>query len=1210
MAREYTPEQLAAINTTDRTILLSAAAGSGKTATLTERLIRMITDPEKPLDVTRMLIVTFTRAAAKELRERISAALSAAIEKDPANKRLARQMLLLPSAKIRTIDAFCNDLVRGHTDALGITPLYRIPDEAEAALLALEVMDDLIEEVYRGDYRAEGLDVFLLAESLVSVKQEKALGEKLLKFYTDSVVSYIDGEGLLREAAEDLAKGASLAFFDTAIGRAFLENTVEELAARAAILRTLSAEARETETEKEAEALSLSAEGMSLYLEGLAAAAREGYAAFHTALSLPPPKATAVSDSKLTEAGRACKAFRSDSLGFRKGLFESLERWDEESIGRLFAETHRVALSLSLLLSEFSRRFADAKRERGLCEYSDLSHFAYRLLVDEKGEKTPLAHELTAAFDVVSIDEYQDVNEIQHKIFEAISSPTNRFMVGDIKQSIYGFRGAEPSIFAALRATFPTLTEKSDRAVLFLTRNFRSADRILSFANGVFDFLFGTVGDSIGYAEEDRLRPPERKAGDTPLDTPTPTLFLLPDEGEEEDAPDEMAFVAKQIRLLLSSGRRADGSPVKPSDIAVLTRSNRSKRSALLALRAADVPSFYEEEEDFFAHSEVLLALCLLNAVNNPRRDIYLAGLLRSPLYRFTMEELVRIKRRGGATLYDALTRYAEEEDFEKGRAFLSELAAFRAKAEGERADRLLRYLFDKTAIMAAVDEEGQDRLYRLYELARGRESLSFHGVYSFISYINDLMAAGKGSGGKTGKGNEAEGVYVDTVHGTKGLEFPICFLTGCGARLSYDPPDRLPVNYIKGLGFASPVASHDGLGVVSSPLYRILGAVRKRRELEEEVRVLYVALTRPKEQLFITAALSGSAEDFLSNAKLLRRFPSAFMLSAKRNYAAWIAAALGDDPDRLTVKSLSSEPLSEVTEEGIAPHAAAQAEEATAPVADEEKVKEAYDLFEERFSFVYPHTAEASLPGKLSVSRLYPGFLDESEGEGAPLSEEERQALLDDSRADRAPLAPFYLSGIETDAAAKAGTATHLFLQFCDFSDILTTDGCHCEKIEQELARLTRLGFLDSADSARVRQKELADFAVSPLAEEIRRARALHRELRFNTLLPATLLATEQREKYEGLEIFVQGVIDLLIEREDGSLLLVDYKTDRLPREALTDKRKARDFLFGRHASQLTYYAEAAKRIFGKTPTLAIYSLHAGALLLLDEESEEGRAL
>lgn len=1221
MARTYTPEQLAAINTTDRTLLLSAAAGSGKTATLTERLIRMITHPEHPLDVSRMLIVTFTRAAAKELRDRISAALSAAIEKDPANKRLAKQALLLPSAKIRTIDAFCNDLVRGHTDAIGITPFYRIPDGAEADLLAMEIIDDLIEEAYRGDYAAEGLDVSLLSESLSSVKNERKLGEKLFRFYREKVTNYAYGIALLREAVEDLARGKALPFFETRIGDTYRKAVAEELTERAKILRALGERAFAVESEKDGTALRVSATELADYFDGVRAAMAGGFDAFVAALAQEPPKAKSTTrGGTLSVEGNRCKSFRTGCLDTRRDLLKRVSVWDEAGLHRLFDETHKIALSLALLLDEFDRRYAAAKRERGLCEYSDLSHFAYRLLLDEAGNKTPLAERLTEAFDVVSIDEYQDVNEIQHKIFEAISSPTNRFMVGDIKQSIYGFRGAEPSIFAELRKRFPPLAESTgNEAVLYLTHNFRSSDGILELANGVFDFLFGVVGDSIGYTAADRLNPPPPPTEGAPPRpprpvTPTPTLYLLPgakdEDDEDEESPDEMAFVAKLVRRLLREGRLADGSPVKPSDIAILTRKNKTKHRALLALTEAGIPSFYEEEEDFFAHSDVLLALCLCHAVNNPRRDIYLAGLLRSPLYGFTMDDLVRIRREGGATLYDSLVAYTEKNGLSKGHAFLAELADFRLRAEGERTDRLLCYMFDKTAIWATLDEDGRDRVHRFCELARKRESLSFQGLYSFLSYINDLIDVGKGKGGeKTGKGTKEDGVYVDTVHGTKGLEFPICILAGCGARLSTDPPDRTPINYLTDVGFASPVSSHDGMGRIGSLLYSALGGCRKRREMEEEIRVLYVALTRPKEQLYITAAMGKKqdTESFLEGARLLKDFPSAYMLYARCSYAAWIVAALEGDPSRLTVKDLSRDPALIITEtatDGVTAKStevddgAKDTETESAERAAE--VAAAYARYKERFSFVYPHAAEASLPGKLSVSRLYPGYLDESDGEGAPLTEEERLSLTEkEDGRPFTPAAPFYLSGVEESAAAKAGTATHLFLQFCDFSSILQTGGSKSEIIDKELARLVARGFMAEKDAERVRREELAVFADSPLAEEIASAARLHREMRFNTYLPASLFAERDKEKYEGLEIFVQGVIDLLVEREDGSLLLVDYKTDRLPTEALSDENAARAFLFERHLTQLRYYREAVFRIFGKTPTLALYSLHAGKVLL-----------
>ncbi len=1204
MARTYSREQLDAIQTTDRTVLLSAAAGSGKTSTLTERLIRMITREKDPLDVSRMLVVTYTRAAAGELRERISDALAEAIEKDPTNKTLAKQALLLPTAKIRTIDSFCNDLVRGHTEELDISPLYRIPDDAEMEILGMGVMEDLIEEAYAGDFAPEGLDTVFLAESLVTVKTEKALVPLLLDFFKKELSHHINGTELLREEAVYLKACASLPFFATRYGELLCRQLTETLTERTAVLRALTQKAQETERPEIAAALQNNCDTVCAWATEVLSALPKGYTEAKAAMSAPIDKAEATADNELTVTGMQCKTFRADFLKLRTARLAESFCLSEEELRQVFVLTHRLALSVYLLLSEYERRFTEEKKRLRLCEYRDLELFAHRLLLDKEGKKTPLAEQLTASFDVVCIDEYQDVNKMQHEIFEAISSPTNRFMVGDIKQSIYGYRGADCTIFKNLRTNFPSLTENKNEAVLFLTRNFRSAESILSFANGVFDFLFGIVGESIDYVEEDRLRPRTYEEGEVPPTPPKPTLFLLPSKHDDAEPVSEEAFVAKQIRALLNGEKLANGKDITPSDIAVLVPTNKKKQPVYAALAEIGVPVCYEEDDPFFTRGEILLALCLCNAVSNPRKDIYLAGLLRSPLYRFTMEELIKIKRVGGETLYDALVTYTEREDFPKGKAFLAELSTFRARAKGERADRLIRYMFDKTAIFAAADREGQERLRRFYELAREKESISYHGLYRFIAYLNDLCAKGSSLGTKTAKGAGTDGVRITTIHKAKGLEYPICFLLGSSGLVGGTQGADGPMHFSPTTGFCAPMSIADGLGIMSSPLQSIWAEDSIRLSLEEDVRVLYVALTRPKERMYIAAAPAKKADGFWSDVALLHDHPSFAMLLAGRRYLNWILAALLDRPDLMTVKKLTEDPAASVIE---TPHAVKKetegekkAEGDCASLPKEEKSAEAFEeekkaflsLYEARFSFIYPHAAEAALPGKVSISRLYPGYLDE-------------EAEETDEEAFRMPVAPDYLLEEKGNLAALAGTATHLFLQFCDLSRLLREDIPAALRIEGELKILTdEKHFLPKEAKELVQKEELAAFLSSDLAKELAAAKETYKEFRFNTHLPASLFAAKEEslEKYGDLSVFVQGVIDLLLVKEDGSLLLVDYKTDRLPYQARKDEREAKRFLFERHGDQLTYYAEAVARIFKKRPTIAIYSLPAAKLFFAEE--------
>ncbi len=1192
MARQWTPEQLRALETTDRTVLLSAAAGSGKTATLTERLIRMITDEKEPLDVSRMVVVTFTRSAAAELRERIARALDEALAQNPKSRHLLRSSLLLPSATIRTIDSFCNDLVRGNAESLGIPLYYRIPDPAEVKLLMAEVMDRLIEDAYDGTFRAEGLDVAYLAECATDARNVKELGPLLTKLHT-SLDGYPDGLAIFRRSLEALEKAKKQPFFETPWGEIVKNETVSLLRDYA---EGLGKARREALIEGDPLYLS-SLDGAVAEVERFAISAAESagvsYTAAKTVLSSFVCPSLRSGDDKLLTASLAAKRYTKRFEGALRGLLTRFFAWEEKDIPYAAGESARLTRTVLLLLEEFDRRYTAEKRRAGLCTYADLEHLAYRLLYGDDGKTTALARELRDSYDAICIDEYQDVNDLQHLIFEAIAKPHNRFMVGDIKQSIYAFRGAKPSIFASLRASLPSYEEGKESTVLYLTKNFRSHGHLIDFNNAVFDFLFDMVGEGIGYRAEDALvcgkEPPA-------FSLPLPELLYSHKQVGSDDKTTEWDIIAEKIRDLLANGKRDDGSPIKPSDIAILYRSGTARPAELSdALLSHGIPVLTKDTRHFFENPEILLALCLLHTVNNPRRDIYLAGLLRSPLYGFTMEELIALRRTDGTTLYDALCAYTETHpDFLKGKRFLSELSRFRSVSEGESADRLCRRLFEETALYAVTDTEGKKRLRTLYDCARKYEGGAFHGLYRFLSYLNEIYESGASLGADRVLG-DSEGVKIMTMHASKGLEFPVCIVADTKP---YERGHKEKLRFHPSLGIALSVRDESGLAVLDNPFYIALEAAEERDALEEEIRVLYVALTRASEQMYITAHSSAKADTVKEAASLLSAFPSRTMLGSTA-YFEWILAAL------MRKSHLGRSLLDTNTAVRAYVRGTAETEEYKEEVSTEEKKEEHaptpeeiqhyYKLYKERFSFTYPHAA-AELPGKVSVSRLYPAYLDEEE----PFHPAE-QAFLEAAEPPEAKeekhTVPFFLSGVEGNVAAKAGIATHLFLQFCDFSALKgESDEELRSAVLRELDRLLASGFLHKLDAERVRVEEIVNFAKSDLQKEILQAKSVRREFRFNTWLPASLFSDKAPEKYEGQKIFTQGVIDLLLETEDGALILADYKTDRLTRDMLADPEKARELLLTRHATQLRYYAIAAERIFGKKPrAVKIYSLHAG---------------
>ncbi len=1183
--RIWTPAQRAAIDTRDRTLLVSAAAGSGKTATLTERIISSLIDPVQPADLSRMLIVTFTKKAAAELRERIEAALTDALRRDPENTRLARQLVLLPSAHVSTIDSYCNFIVKQNAAALGISPTFRVSDEAERALLMHTVMDELIDALFAGELSAVDGDAFaVFAADLVSARSESELADVLISTYV-TLQGQEDPLGVLSKNAEDYAREKDAPIFSTRAGRSITERTEQLLAhytkALPALLDCIRDECNELfikyipKIEEYLDTLSL-----------LQTALSHGYAAVREQLktlkfpTLPPAKRGEEKPPSARALDGLCKTLR-DTL---KALLSRQYAYTEEQWHASYAAlSDRMAL-LFEVLSLFDARFLEEKQRRGVLDFADIERLTYQLFYDG-GAPSEVARAVGEGLDAIYIDEYQDINVIQHKIFEAISKPRNRFMVGDIKQSIYSFRHAEPSIFADLRAKFPPLSADGDAASIFMSNNFRCDRVVIDLVNDIFTPLFTLAGDSIGYTAEDNLIF-SKKYELPPQDTPVTTALFFPAEQPTQTDPvtevkqisAEAAWVAEEISRLLEGGARLqNGKPIEPSDIAILLRTGREKTAIYArALRARGLDSTADENTEFFMNPEILLALSLLNAIDNPHRDIYLAGLLHSPLFSFSMEEMMELRRLGDAdrsrSLYDTLLSYHAERPSEKCEKLIRFLEKWRARAEGMPVDRLLRELYSETGLLSMhADGTGRrQNLLLLYNYARRFEAGSYKGLYNFIAYINEIIAAGKRFADIKSPSESSRAISILTMHKSKGLEFPVVFVCDCGTRFNR-PHQKQNLVYHPALGLA--MRMNDGGGVVSiehPARFAVLDAIDVSQN-EEELRVLYVALTRARERLYITGSVNKRPEEYMSEIREAARTLSRETVLHSPNSLFWMLAATGGMPGGRAPLCLSGDSPAEKT--------VAETEEA--PSAKEDAALTA--LLSERFAYRYPYAHMLGVPRKISVSRLYPSVLDETEEDAPPQKE---------SDAPFVPTVPAFLGGDDGKESARRGTATHLYLQFCDLRNLRDLGAA------AELSRLTEQGFLTQEDAARVRLDEIEAFSASRTFTELLSATELHRETRFHITLPASEFTTdaEKRALLVGETLTVQGVMDCVYRRADGKLILLDYKTDRLTREELNDRMLARERLVSRHGEQLSYYVKACVSLFGQAPDeVLIYSLPLG---------------
>ena len=1168
----WTDQQLSAINTRDKTLLVSAAAGSGKTATLTERIIRSLTDPVSPMNIDSILVVTFTKAAAGELRAKISRALNKAVEENPTNAHLKRQLYLLPSAKIRTIDSFCNEILRANCDRVGLTPGFRIADGAECELMAISIIEGLIESVYNGEEPdiASPAEFEELCDCLTdSGKTEELSGVlRAISLKCDNSEWGIDLLGRMIESYNCPGKAVENTLYGEYLMGLYHKMLGHYTHCYEKYLRELGAG-----DDAEQKYLSTVYSDRDL-LRRLDAC--QGYAeARENILNMqfaPLPVVRKGKTSRMEDFHALRDMMKKDLKDMQENFIYTAGQWEE-----LYSSLYRVMSVLYRFEKRFDIMFTEEKRRRGALSFNDVARYTYKCLVKE-GEPTDIARNVSSQFDAIYIDEYQDVNSLQNSIFKAISRPDNRFMVGDIKQSIYVFRSACPDIFASMKKEFPSLKDANgDCASIFMSRNFRCDEGIVDFVNNVFDRAFSFVAESIGYVDDDRLEFAKKYEG-SPPEYSYPTLCML--EKEDSSAPE---VVARKISELLSEGRLNDGSPIRPSDIAIIIRDAKGRDGKYAeALEKAGIPCCISAAKDFFLSPEVLLALCLLNSIDNPRRDIYLAGLMCSPLFDFTADELYLIRGAGADSLYESLVNYVKDNpDFAKGVSFLNTLDYYRFIAEGVGVDTLIQKLYRETGLMSLASRSGgKENLTLLYDYARGYEAGSFKGLYNFISFINSIIDRKTTFDDARARAG-IDAVRIITAHSSKGLEYPVVFCVEANAKI-YDKERGSRLAFSEDFGIAFRLRTPSGLALVNNPVYDIIRHRIAEKIYEEDLRVLYVVLTRAREKLFVVGKCPLSDPDkYMQKMSLIRENLSEYSFRNLGSYQEIIYSCEGS-------RWLDEEEFCAFGSE-LSP---TEIESTVLPTEDKAVEEALTDELIKRFAYKYPSDHLTVLPEKMSVSLMSPTILDGSESEELMSFTDAIDLTEPDVGEEKRSILPSFATGGDADESAKRGIATHLFMQFCDLNRLMR-DGARTE-----LSRLVKEGFISGEDAERVRIKEIERFKSSNLISRMLSAKKIHRELRFNVYLPASHFTTEEDKKqaYVGRNILVQGVIDCIIEGEDGSITLCDYKTDRLSREELSDRALAEKTLREKHSMQLGLYSLAVERIFGKSPDrVEVYSLPLG---------------
>ena len=1123
--------------------LISAAAGSGKTRVLVERLMRYV---DEGANIDDFLVVTYTRAAAGELRSRILAALNERMARSPANKRLRRQTELCCRAAIGTIDSICGRILRENAHLAGIAPDFRVVEPDRAAAIRQNVLEKLLDGIY------ETLDAHpgrrALIDSFGYGRDDAALSDLLLRLH-DAVQSHPHPVGWLREQRAGLAVAPGTDAGATEGGQYLLRRTAAQADYWAERMDALLAAMAQPGREKlwKAYGASVSATGSGLRAMGRAAAVSWERAVAAAVVEFPrlgsyrgdDPLAGEVKAAR-TECKKVCDGWKHTYADSSDTLIRELE-------------ATRPAMEALLELTEaLEGAYAAEKRRQGVVDFSDQEHMVLRLLEDRSNG---LADGLSARYREVLVDEYQDVNACQDALFTLLSHGGRRlFLVGDVKQSIYRFRLADPGIFLDRYGKWPDVTPglpPEDPGRILLRENFRSRPEILAAANHVFENIMSPELGELSYDDAAALRPGLEPPAEGDKKVKLTVLSLPPAEEETEERPDallrEAEYIAGQIRAMVDSGVPVtDGEGVRPAgygDFAILLRSHKSTAGRFrAALAQRGIPSVAQQGGGFFRSLEVTVLLSLLAVIDNPRQDVALIATLRSPLYGFTADELAAIRAADKETdFYTALTEAAET--MPHCAAFLTELEGYRQLAADLSVEALLGRICDKRdlyALLSAMPDADtrRENVRLLTDYARQFELDGYRGIFRFIDWMRRLEQRGEEP--RTGSVEQRQAVQIISIHHSKGLEYPIVFLANTARR--FNKSDSGPTVLVHPrLGVGGKVIDTARGIKYPSLAWRAIAAKLEEETLSEEMRVLYVAMTRARDRLYISC-LWHDAQKELEKLRLGLTSPIApELLRRDLSPACWLvrAALLPDSPMELVVETAGGG-----LEDGDAPTVS----DSDAPSAEPET-----DL-RRRLDWQYPAGWAAQLPSKLTASAL----------QGTALPDPDARDISPESRRRADPRRPV-LGGERPLTGAERGTAVHMVLQFIDYAKCGSLEG-----IRGEIARLRELGHLTEQQAAAADPALIWRFFASETGRRVLAAEQVWRELRFSLLVGAE----EFFPVPAGEQVLLQGVVDCCI-REGSALTVIDYKTDYVTADTLSDK-------VTEYAPQLRSYAGALERILG----------------------------
>lgn len=1195
----FTDAQWRAIWAKGQDMLVSAAAGSGKTKVLITRMIEKVLDEKNPIDVDQLLVVTFTNAAAAEMRQRMATALEEEIEKNPTSTHLRKQLSLLNKAHISTLHSFCQSMVRQYAYLLDIDPGFRVADSSEAALLRDDAIHDVLEEAYSED---NPQSLYELVDRFTTDRDDQLIETLISRLYDYSRVHPQPTVWLAEIPTvyqlEEAMTIDELSFIEPL--KDAIRYALEEAIALIGEMKRIA------DMPDGPGPLLATAEADLTYLTGALEIVRDGTweEAYTYFQSLKWVRAGAIKKDSCDEnLAKRAKALREQAKKVTTSVQESYFLRRPEY---LLDEIRSMAPSMALLVElvgRFGERYQQAKIERGIVDFSDLEHYALTILSEEQDgvlQPSEIAMNYQQQFAEILVDEYQDVNFLQETILQLVKSNDeatgNLFMVGDVKQAIYGFRLAEPNLFLEKYDCFKHTGE--DRGLkIDLNANFRSRKEVLEGTNFIFSQIMGSRVGGIDYDEAAAL-----KYGAKFPEKSMPTKFaVLYEPSEEMDLEEELTgqslksvqaearYIASEIKQLMANGAEVTNAftnekrPIAYRDVVILMRSMTWTGEIVEEFKKQGIPIFAEVSKGYFEAIEVMVMLNVLSVIDNPYQDIPLASMLRAPFIGLKENELAKIRLAAPKeqSFYEALQLFIakggsgiELSTQQKLERFFTYFEAWRnAARHGSLADLIWQvysdtYYYEMVGMMPNGKQK-QANLRALHDRAIAYEKTSFRGLFRFLRFVDRMKKRGDDFGEARALTESEDVVRLMTIHASKGLEFPYVFVAGIGRQFNkMDLKERYLFDKHFGLAVKG-IDPERRLTYTSLPFL----AVKEKKELEmraEEMRILYVAMTRAQESLTLVASVKDLEKEFEKwlDAQLVD--PNAMLpeytRSRANSYLDWVGPAIARHPefekfDRLADGrfidsasdwSITMQPFHQFVEAEQIEEIPAKLEQQELADDDGEQVK-----VQKRFDWRYSFKEATEKRSKQSVSELKRLALLEQEEENLPTFSEMKAPTKQQAYLHRQPA----FMQKRAVSAAEIGTAVHAIMEQAQFEENYTI-----EKLDVLIETLVNRQLLTAEEAAAVDRSEIVAFFKHPLVNELRSAKRIYRELPFTYAYDG-----------DGDPQILQGIVDCLFETENGWAIL-DYKTDWIREGATLDAVEQE--MHKRYGIQLNLYKEAMESI------------------------------